>query len=31
LRLKDLKETKKKYVADLDLAKDKGYLIEQII
>jgi Holliday junction resolvase len=28
---KDLKETNKKYVADLVLAKDKGYLFEHIL
>jgi len=31
LRVKDLKQTKNKYVVDISLAKDKGFLIEYII
>jgi Holliday junction resolvase len=31
LRPADLKETDKRFVADLSLAKDKGFLFEHII
>ena len=31
LRIKDLKQTKSKYVVDIELIKDKGFLFEHII
>lgn len=31
LRIKDLKQTKNKYVVDIELLKDKGFLFEHII